>query len=306
MIKLRLGTRASALARWQAEWVARAITSHGAEPELVTITTRGDANDRDPIGDLGETGAFTKELQRALIENRIDIAVHSLKDLPTDPVPGLILAAVPERHSPRDVLISRNRQRLAELPPGAVIGTGSLRRRAQLLYARPELLMKDIRGNVDTRLAKLAAGEYDALVLAEAGIARLALEQHITEVLDPAVMLPAVGQGALGIEVRASDRATIEIVAAINHRPSHEAVLSERAMLATLRGGCLAPVGGWCRLVEDRLQLTGAVIRHDGSTRLLAEAAAPLDEAESLGVQVARQLLEQGAADLIAAARQAI
>ncbi len=187
-------------ARWQAHWVAAQLAASGVEVDLIPMTTRGDA-DRASIGNIGSPGVFTKELQRALLDGQIDLAVHSLKDLPTDVVEGLVLAAVPARESPHDVLISR-RGPFDALPSGSVIGTGSLRRRAQLLHVRGDLQMRDVRGNVDTRLEKLAAGQYDALVLAEAGLKRLGMEGQITNIFQPEVLLPAVGQGALGIEAR--------------------------------------------------------------------------------------------------------
>ncbi len=243
--RLRIGTRGSALARWQAGWVADRLTELGAGVELIPITTRGDAQTKVSIGSLGTTGVFTKELQRALLDDRIDVAVHSLKDLPTDVVQGLCLAAVPERESNRDALVSARGLRFSELPPAALIGTGSLRRRAQLRHARADLRMGDVRGNVDTRLEKLADGQFDALVLAHAGLKRLGLDGHITELLDPQVMLPAVGQGALGIEARADDPAVLDALAPLDHGSTHAAVLAERALLAHLAGGCLAPIGAW-------------------------------------------------------------
>jgi hydroxymethylbilane synthase len=303
-LRLRLGTRASALARWQANWVAARLAATGIEIELVPITTRGDTSQQDPIGNIGSPGVFTKELQRALLEGRIDLAVHSLKDLPTDVVEGLTLAAVPERESPRDVLVNRAGEHLAQLPEQARIGTGSLRRRAQLLHARPDLQMRDIRGNVDTRLRKLEQGEYDALVLAEAGLRRLDLAQHITEILAPETMLPAVGQGALGIEARANEAATLASLAALDDRPTHQAVLAERSLLEHLRGGCLAPIGAWGRHGDDgQLHLSAVVLSPDGKQRLIASAAAPPDEAVDLGCRVANELIALGAAELIGAAR---
>ncbi len=194
-LTLRLGTRGSALARWQAEWVAAHVQASGPAVELVPITTHGDIF-RDPLASASGTGFFTKELQQALLDKRIDLAVHSLKDLPTERVPGLVVIAVPPRESVRDVLLSREGKQLAELPPGAIVGTGSLRRQAQLLHVRPDLKMADVRGNVDTRIRKLQAGQYDALVLAEAGLKRLGLSKHITQLLPLDIMLPAVGQGA--------------------------------------------------------------------------------------------------------------
>jgi hydroxymethylbilane synthase len=302
-LRLRLGTRASALARWQANWVAAQLSSAGVEVELVLITTKGDAQTRDPIGNLGSPGVFTKEIQRALLDERVDLAVHSLKDLPTDEVDGLCLAAVPERESARDVLISRSGLPFDRLPAGAVIGTGSLRRRAQLLYARGDLRMGDIRGNVDTRIEKLAAGEFDAIVLAHAGLKRLELEDRITEVFTADWMLPAVGQGALGIETRAADTATRQALAVLDHPPTHQAVLAERSLLARLSGGCLAPIGAWGRVVAGQLQLDAAVLSPDGRERMAASSSAPTTAAVRLGVELAEQLISGGASELIAQAR---
>lgn len=302
-LRLRLGTRASALARWQANWVAAQLSSAGVDVELILITTKGDAQTRDPIGNLGSPGVFTKEIQRALLDERVDLAVHSLKDLPTDEVDGLCLAAVPERESARDVLISRSGLPFDRLPAGAVIGTGSLRRRAQLLYARGDLQMGDIRGNVDTRLEKLAAGEFDAIVLAHAGLKRLELEDRITEVFTADWMLPAVGQGALGIETRAADTATRQALAALDHEPTHQAVLAERSLLARLSGGCLAPIGAWGRVVAGQLQLDAAVLSPDGRERMAASSSAPTTAAVRLGVELAEQLITGGASELIAQAR---
>jgi hydroxymethylbilane synthase len=301
--RLRLGTRASALARWQADWVAGRLTAQGVEVELVPITTRGDASQTEGVSSLGSPGVFTKELQRALLDERIDLAVHSLKDLPTDEVAGLALAAVPERESPFDVLVSRHGP-LRDLPAGATIGTGSLRRRAQVLYARPDLEMRDIRGNVDTRLAKLAAGEFDAIVLAHAGLLRLQLDQHITEIFAPTVVLPAVGQGALGIEARADDRQTRALLEKLDDESSHTAVLAERSLLAALRGGCLAPVGAWARHEAGQLQLDAVVLSADGSQRLAEQSEAAPSAAVQLGRRVAETLLAAGAGDLIQASRQ--
>jgi len=301
---LRLGTRSSALARWQAEWVAARLRQLDLDVTLVPIATSGD-RDLSPIGTIGGQGVFTKELQRALLDGRIDLAVHSLKDLPTEDVPGLCLAAVPPRESPWDVLVSRRGVPLEELPGGAVVGTGSLRRQAQLLHARPELRLDSIRGNVDTRLRKLDAGQCEALVLAEAGLRRLGLEDRITQVLPAAVVLPAVGQGALGLETRCDDEPSRQAVGRLNDPASFAAVKAERAMLAGLRGGCLAPVAAWGRTEGEQLALTGRVLHPDGARKLEATLAGPVAEPESLGQVVAQALLAQGAADLIAAARRA-
>lgn len=303
---LRLGTRASPLARWQAEWVAGQLAARGINVELVPITTSGDVEQAAPLGTFGGQGVFTKELQRQLLERRIDLAVHSLKDLPTDAVPGLTLAAVPQRAPVGDVLVTRRWPSLDELPEGAVVGTGSLRRRSQLLHARPDLTMKDVRGNVDTRLRKLAAGEYHALVLAEAGMQRLGLTEHIRQRLPLSLMLPAVGQGALGIEMRDDDQLALDMLAPLNHAATRAAVLAERALLATLRGGCLAPIGAYGRIGDDsRLRLTAVVLSADGSQRLEASGEEQGEQAEALGRWVAEELLAQGADRLIADTRRA-
>ena len=301
---LRLGTRASVLARWQADWVAARLRELGRDVELVLVSTRGDREQTQSIGAIGGDGLFTKELQRSLLANEVDLAVHSLKDLPTEPVPGLRLGAVPERGPIGDVLVSRSHVQFADLPAGAVIGTGSQRRRAQLLHVRPDLVMRDIRGNVETRLRKLHAGDYDALVLAEAGLARLQLDHEITERLPTSLILPAVGQGALGVECRDNDAQTLAAISPLDHRDTHAAVVAEREMLRALSGGCLAPVAAWGRIAPDgQLQLAAAVLSADGQQRLAAEGVSAVDAAEELGRQVAAELAAQGAGELIAAAR---
>ncbi len=299
---LRIGTRDSLLARWQADWVAAQLRARGHEVVLVPIRTQGDADQREPIGSLGSQGVFTKELQRALLDGTIDLAVHSLKDLPTDEVPGLQLAAVPERGPVADALVCREARSLAELPQAAVVGTGSLRRRAQLLHHRPDLRIEGLRGNVDTRLRKLDEGRYDAIVLAEAGLTRLGLAGRMTEALPLAVMLPAVGQGALGIETR-SDSESAAPLLAIDHAPTHAAVVAERAMLAALQGGCLAPIAALGTVEEDRLTLRGRVVHPGGAHALDAGFSGPLRDAVALGRRVAEALLRQGAGELIDTAR---
>jgi hydroxymethylbilane synthase len=300
--RLRLGTRASALARWQAEWVAARVTALGVVVELVPITTQGDVKTQ-PLGQIGGQGLFTKELQRALLDCQIDVAVHSLKDLPTNPVEGLALSAVPERESTADLLVSNIARRIEDLPKGARVGTGSLRRRAQLLHFRPDLQIEDIRGNIDTRLEKLDKGQYEAIILAEAGLKRLGLAERIGTVIPRAVMLPAVGQGALGIECRSSDAETLRHVSPLNHVPTKQAVLAERSLLATLRGGCLAPVGALGEVIGDRLRLESVVLDDSGTEKLSAVDEAVSSDAVALGQRVAQSLLDQGAAALIASAR---
>jgi hydroxymethylbilane synthase len=301
---LRLGTRNSPLARWQAEWTAGELRRRGATVELVPITTSGDRQQTGPIGAIGTQGVFTKELQRALLAGDIDLAVHSLKDLPTEPVPGLGLAAVPARGPIGDCLVSPRFKSVEELPQGAIVGTGSRRRRAQLLHVRPDLKLEDIRGNVETRLRKLHDGEYAALVLAEAGLVRLKLDANITQLLPKSLMLPAVGQGALGIESRTDDQATRAALAPLDDDATHRAVDGERSVLHALRGGCLAPVGAWGRIEPDgRLHLSAVVLKADGSRRLFVEHSARPAEAVELGRRVAEELIAQGAAELIAESR---
>jgi hydroxymethylbilane synthase len=298
----RLGTRGSALARWQAEWVAGQLRSTHVDVELVFIQTGGDATTQS-LQTVGGQGLFTREIQRALLDGRVDLAVHSLKDLPTDPVEGLILAAVPARESSGDVLVSRIAQRLDDLPPGARIGTGSRRRKCQLLHARPDLQVFDIRGNLDTRLRKLDEGQFDAIILAEAGLKRLGWGDRIRQVLPPEIMLPAAGQGALGIEIRADDSVTAGLIKTLDDAATRQAVLAERALLAELRAGCLAPVGVWGRITDGHLRLDAVVLSGNGTTRLAAFGNGPPEEPSALGARVARELLAQGAANLIAEAR---
>jgi hydroxymethylbilane synthase len=293
------------LAQWQAQWVAARLGELGVEVELVPITTSGD-RDQTPIGAGEGRGLFTKELQRELSAGRIDLAVHSLKDLPTDEAPGLALTAVPQRAPAGDVLVAAKCAALDELPRGAVVGTGSLRRRAQLLHVRGDLRVQDIRGNVDTRLRKLDSGQYDAILLAEAGLRRLGMADRITQALPMSVVLPAAGQGALGLETRSDDAAARQALAPLDHAPTHSAVLAERAMLAALMGGCLAPIAAYGQVEGDRLQLTARVLSADGARKIEAERTAAPAEAVELGRRVAEDLLAQGAAALIAAARKEV
>jgi hydroxymethylbilane synthase len=299
---LRIGARASALARWQAEWVAAQLRQCGLNVEFVPIVTTGDHR-QEPIESIGGQGVFTKEIQRALLDGRIDLAIHSLKDLPTDAVPGLCVAAVPERASAHDALVCPRYASIDALPQGAVVGTSSLRRRSQLLHFRPDLQTQDIRGNVETRLRKLDRGEFDAIILAEAGLQRLGLADRITQSLPLSLILPAAGQGALGLETRDDDEASRRIVAPLNHPPTHAAVLAERAMLSAIYGGCLTPVAALARAENGRLTLTGRVLSRDGRQMLQSTQESHIAEPESLGRQVADQLLAQGAGQLIRASR---
>jgi hydroxymethylbilane synthase len=310
---VRIGTRGSKLARWQADWTAARLKELGNAVEIIEIATRGDADSAAPINAFGGTGVFTKEIQRALLAGEVDMAVHSMKDLPTEPVEGLILAAVPPRESADDALVLRTGSSpqgdgpLSMLASGTLVGTGSLRRQALLRNARPDLRVVEVRGNVDTRLRKLNDGEFDALVLAEAGLKRLGLADRITRVLSPPVMLPAVGQGALAIESRTDDTRTRAALAQLNDDTTRASVLAERSLLAHLRGGCLAPIGASGRIENGQLHLSAVVVRADGAKRIDAhdiEKYTDCQHAEALGRRVAETLLAQGAAELIAASRQ--
>jgi hydroxymethylbilane synthase len=304
--RVRIGTRGSPLARWQAGWVAdRLRAAHpGLTVELVEIKTHGDRDRNTPLAQMGGLGLFTKEIQRALLEGAVEVAVHSLKDLPTQGPPGLTLGAVPEREDPADALIAPVFKTLDELPDGANVGTGSLRRRAQLLYLKPALNVVGLRGNVESRLNQALEGRLDAVVLAEAGLVRLGLQGHITERLGPPRFLPAVGQGALGIECRADDAATLARLAPLDDPPTRRAVLAERQALAELEGGCMIPLGAWGRDSEEGLlALDVAVFDPDGRARAISSFRGPLDDPEGLGRRVAQALREQGAEKLLNRAR---
>ncbi|HEY1067572.1 MAG TPA: hydroxymethylbilane synthase, partial [Pirellulales bacterium] len=297
----------SPLARWQAEWVAARLGELGSPVELVFISTEGDQKQVGPIGAIGAQGVFTKELQKALLDERIDLAVHSLKDLPTDRVEGLTLAAIPPRGPIGDVLVAGEQiASFDALPIAATVGTGSIRRRAQLWRARPDLNLVDVRGNVDTRLRKVDEGHYDAIILAEAGLERLGLGDRIRQRLPMSLILPAVGQGALGVEARRDDSATLAALAPLNDPDTFAAATAERALLAGLRGGCLAPVAAWGRVERGRLLLTGAVLSKHGTQRLEAVGDDLPSEAEFLGRRLAESLIARGAARLIAESRSAL
>ena len=267
------------------------------------IVTTGDSNQSDSLRQFGGTGVFTREVQIAVLDQRADIAVHSLKDLPTQSADGLVLAAVPEREQRCDALLLPLNvdpvQSLDEIPKGAKIGTGSPRRQAQLLYLRPDLKLCEIRGNVDTRIRKLDEGHYDAIILAEAGLRRLELAHRISLMLEPPAVYPAVSQGALGIECRAADTGTRALLQQITCTTTLAEILAERSLLRTLRAGCHAPLGAWALVDRDRLTLTGVLLSLDGTTRLEQTASGPADSADQVGVLVAEQLLSSGAEILL-------
>jgi hydroxymethylbilane synthase len=301
MTPLRIGTRGSPLALWQAHHVRDRLQAlaPGRPIELVEIETEGDVIRDVPLVQLGGQGAFTKAIQEALLENRADVAVHSLKDLPTFAVEGLVLAAVPERGPSGDAFVSRKHRSFAALPAGAVVATSSLRRRSQLRNRRPDLNLIDMRGNVETRLRKLVEQDLDAVILAEAGLMRLGLADQITEILDSAWMLPAVGQGALGVECRRDDQATLALLDHLNHGPSRAAALAERAMLRGLGGGCQVPIGAATQVTGATLNLRGVVLPPDGTSRIEGAVAGPFPDAEPLGHRLAQELLARGAAALL-------
>ena len=303
MTTLRIGTRRSTLAMTQSAWVADRLRARGHDVELVELTTDGDRDRTTPLAQLGGTGVFVSALRTALTRGRVDIAVHSLKDLPTTPDAGTTLAAVPVREDPRDALVARDRLTLGELPAGSTVGTGSPRRRAQLAALGLGLVVVDLRGNVDTRLRAVVDRRLDAVVLAAAGLRRIGRIDEATELLDPLQMLPAPGQGALAVEVRAGDRATAAIVAALDDHDARTCTTAERVLLADLEAGCTAPVGALAEVVEGvdgpELSLRAVVAAPDGSADLRRSLVGEVADPAALGHRLARLLLEDGAADLI-------
>lgn len=298
---LKLGTRGSQLALWQANHVAARLRPviDPRPVELVVIETHGDRDQATALAAMGGFGVFTKAIQNALHDRRADAAVHSLKDLPTIPEPGLELAAVPPRGPTGDAFVSLKHRRFDELPDGATVGTSSLRRRAQLLNRRPDLNLIDLRGNVETRLRKLADQDLDAIILAEAGLVRLGLADRITELLDQSWMLPAIGQGAIGLECRADDEATRHAVAALTDTDTFRRVLAERAMLYALGGGCLVPIGATSRVQDGVLTVRGAVLSPDGRRRVVATHVGPAESPLAVGQELAAMLIAEGAAELL-------
>ncbi|MDE1515608.1 MAG: hydroxymethylbilane synthase [Vibrio sp.] len=298
---IRIATRQSPLALWQANYVKEAlIAAHpGLQVELVTMVTRGDVILDTPLAKVGGKGLFVKELEIAMLEGRADLAVHSMKDVPVDFPPGLGLVTICEREDPRDALVSNHYASLDDLPIGAVVGTCSLRRQSQLKAARPDLVIKELRGNVGTRLNKLDAGEYDAIILAAAGLKRLKLASRIRSFIEPEQSLPAVGQGAVGIECRLDDQRVRALLAPLNHRDSADRVLAERAMNLTLQGGCQVPIGSYALLDGDQIWLRALVGEPDGSQIVRGEIRGPRSDAEQLGITLAEQLLSQGAKEIL-------
>lgn len=301
--EIRIATRKSALALWQAEYVkARLIEAHpGLLVTLVPMVSRGDKLLDSPLSKIGGKGLFVKELETALLENEADIAVHSMKDVPMDFPEGLGLFCICEREDPRDAFVSNTYGSLDALPPGSIVGTSSLRRQAQLLTRRPDLEIRFLRGNVNTRLAKLDAGEYDAIILAAAGLIRLGFEARITSAISVDDSLPAGGQGAVGIECRSADSEIHSLLAPLHHQDTATRVIAERALNKHLNGGCQVPIACYAVLEGEQLWLRGLVGDPSGGLLLSAEARAPRSDAEALGVQVAEDLLSQGANDILKA-----
>lgn len=294
---LRLATRRSELATTQAGWVADLLRAQGHQVELVEVVTEGDLS-RAPLTQIGGTGVFASAIRQALIAGTVDLAVHSLKDLPSAPYPGLVIGAVPQREDPRDALVARDDATLSTLPAGAVVGTGSPRRAAQLLVARPDLRVVDIRGNVGTRLAMMADGYCDAVLLACAGLIRLGRTDVISEVIETSDMLPAAGQGALAVECPEGRADVLAAIAGVEHEASRICVVAERSLLATLEAGCTAPIGAHAQLVQGpagiQLRLAAFVGTSDGCAHLRRSLAATPHDPEGLGAELARRMLDEG------------
>jgi hydroxymethylbilane synthase len=300
-MQLTFATRPSALARWQTRRVIKLLQAAlpGLDCREYVITTTGDRVLERPLPEIGGKGLFTSELEEALLSGKVDAAVHSLKDLPVEETPGIMVAAIPERESAHDALVSAESWTLSDLPEGARVGTCSLRRTAQLLARRPDLTILPLRGNVDTRLRKALNGEYDAVVLAQAGLTRLGLQSHIREVFSLEVMLPAPGQGALAVQCRADDSETIQLLSAIHNPLSAAAVNAERAFLSGLGSGCSLPVGAFAEKNDGTIILTGAVISTDGKQAIRLSAVD--NEPHRLGERLADLVLERGAGELLKA-----
>ncbi|MGD8990376.1 MAG: hydroxymethylbilane synthase [Desulfobacterales bacterium] len=298
---IRIGTRGSKLALWQANWTKSILEAKFPSTliELNIIKTQGDKILDVPLAKVGGKGLFVKEIEQALLAERIDIAVHSMKDMPADIPQGLSIGAIPERENPVDVFISRSGVPFKELPAGSVIGTSSLRRGAQLRHTRADIVIRSIRGNLDTRLKKLETEHFDALVLAAAGIRRLNLEHRITEYLDATVMLPAIGQGALCVETRKDDPTVGPLVAAMDHAPTRAIVSGERAFLKRLEGGCQVPIAGHGTIKNKTFTLAGLVADIDGAKVIKAEKSGPVESAETIGIALAEELLDRGALQIL-------
>lgn len=306
---LRIGTRSSLLAQTQTQWVANQLASKGIHVELQVVETKGDMQRDTPITKIGGDGVFVRELEQALLDHRIDIAVHSMKDLPTAETPGLVIPCVPQRATPYDVFVGRTKPTLQELPSGSVVGTSSIRRVVQLKGLRKDLVIQPIRGNVDTRLKKLDSGKYDGLILAGAGLERLDLADRITQFLKPPLFAPAIAQGALAVQTREDDRFVRERILPISHEATHESVLAERACLQTLAGGCLAPIAGWGRKDSNNNVSLDAWVFEDCGEEIVSIHASGIadpstESPRQLGERVATSLIDKGATSMLERIRE--
>lgn len=301
MADLKIGTRSSPLALWQANWVKDMVEKKnpGLSIELVKVHTKGDKILDTPLAKVGGKGLFVKELENALAAGEVDLCVHSMKDVPTHLPDGLEISVICEREDPRDAFIAREVGSFSELPQGATVGTSSLRRQAQVLGARPDLKIVSLRGNVGTRLRKMEENKFDAIILAASGVKRLEMENIITEILDPSVSLPAVGQGALGIETRVGDDKVLGLIGFLNHDDTRTVVEAERAFLATLEGGCQVPIAAHATLDNGEVTLDGLVGAVDGSVIFRERQSAPVADRVKLGVELAEKLLGMGAGDVL-------
>jgi len=299
--KLIIGTRGSKLALWQAKWVQAVLSEQHRqlEVEIRIIHTTGDKILDTALSKIGDKGLFTKEIEQQLLDGAIDLAVHSLKDLPTEQPEGLILAVITARENPADVLVSKNNLTLEQLPSGALMLTGSLRRRAQLLNFRPDLKVNDVRGNVHTRLRKLEENEAQGIILAAAGLIRMELDDRITEYLDPLWFAPACGQGSLALEIRTDDRATAELIAPLDDQASRITITAERTVLARLEGGCQIPIGAFGQIKDGQLNLWGMISDIEGKQLLKASRCGSVDEPTKLGEQIATELLDKGGKEIL-------
>jgi hydroxymethylbilane synthase len=297
---LRIGTRGSLLAKWQAESVRKQLFQlAGVESEIIIIKTAGDKMQQVPLTQFGGKGIFIKELEEALLDEAIDLAVHSVKDVPTDIPSRVQFPAVCKRDDVRDSLVSGNGATLATLRKGARVGTSSLRRQAQLLHHRPDLDIRDLRGNVDTRLKKVDSGEYEAVLLAKAGLDRLGLSQRITEVFSPEVCMPAVGQGAIAVECRLADSEAADVLSVLDHAETRTAIIAERALLSALQGGCQVPLGAWARFERGEFVMDATVCSADGLQCVKHHITGPADQAAGIGQEMARRLIEAGAGSIL-------
>jgi hydroxymethylbilane synthase len=297
---VRIGTRGSLLAKWQAEYVRKRIfQATGVETEIVIIKTTGDSMQQAPFSQIGGKGVFIKELEEALLDEQIDLAVHSVKDIPTDVPSRLCFPAVCRREDVRDALIGGKGETLLKLRHGARVGTSSLRRASQLRHARPDLDIREMRGNVDTRLRKVDSGEYEAIVLAKAGLDRLGMSGRISEVLSPDVCMPAVGQGAIAVQGRLKDAEISDALAPLDDNETRQSIVAERALLGALQGGCQVPMGAWARFERNELAMDAVVCSPDGRSYIRQRASGPADQPRELGQRLAGLLIDAGAGTIL-------